>query len=554
MNVAISQLNYTVGDFDTNYKKIKNEIIKYKDKADIIVFSELCLSGYYPFDLLLRDDFKIAQDKVIENLILDSKSMNITIIIGAFTSNTKKGKKLYNSALVISNGNIIFQYNKHLLPVYNIYDEARHFERGQSSPVFELNGKKYGLLICEDIWASYQELYHSAPEDLISNDIKAIFILNGSPSSIDKIKERHFLVSNLSRKFQVPCFYINQVGGNDDIVYDGSSFLSYGNGDLHYTLSSFEEDSKVFNLSNLTLRDDLNKRFRINTTKNIYELIFNQLMIGLRDYVIKSNFSGVVVGSSGGIDSALTIAIAKYALGEKNVTAITMPSHVSSSGSVKDSIQLCKNLGIKLYQREIKEDFKLSCEKFEESFGTLPSSITKENMQARIRGRIIMEYSNHFGVLALSTGNKSEMSVGYATLYGDMNGALNILGDLYKEDVYGLSSYINKHYGQEIIPHNIIIKEPSAELSEDQKDSDSLPPYDILDPILKLYIEGDTLSLDTLKYLENKLKDIPYTEIKRIHILVNKSEFKRKQACPIIRLQNRSFGLGRQVPVINKFI
>ena len=550
MNVVIAQLNYTVGDFESNYKKIKSEMWKYKSKADLIVFSELCISGYYPFDLLLREDFQLAQEQIIERLKSDTLEFNISILIGASVRNLGAGKKLYNSALLISEGKIIFTYHKHLLPVYNIYDEARHFERGQKSPIFQFKGKKYAVLICEDIWATYQRLYHDSPEEFIlGSKVEAVFILNGSPSNIGKMKDRFQIVCDLSVNLEVPCIYSNQVGGNDEIVYDGSSFITDNKGAVKKLLPKFKECSELVNLKKLNYLEN----YRHLNQEDHYTIIYNQLILGLKDYVVKSGFKGVVVGSSGGIDSALTLAIAVHALGADNVNAITMPSIYSSVGSINDSIELCRNLGIKLFERGIGEEYVRSCKDFLNVFGKESSKITQENMQARIRGRIIMEYSNHYGVLALSTGNKSEMSVGYATLYGDMNGALNILGDLYKEDVYGLSNYINKVYGK-VIPQSILLKEPSAELSEDQKDSDSLPPYDLLDPILKIYIEGDTLSKEELALLSYKIKDIPKQEINRIHTLVNRSEFKRKQACPIIRIQNRSFGLGRQIPVVNRFI
>ena len=439
-------------------------------------------------------------------------------------------------------------YHKHLLPVYNIFDEARHFEAGQTSPIFEFQGKKFGVLICEDLWAEFEDHYHASPVSYFESEkVEAVFVLNGSPSNIGKFEERQNIVSDLAKKIQAPVVYVNQVGGNDEIVYDGASFVCDGGGAMKHLLPSFEESVQCVDLEALSLKEACN-----NPYQDVYHLYFEQLKIGLQDYVQKCGFKGIVLGSSGGIDSALTLAIAKYALGAENVVGITMPSVYSSAGSVDDSVKLCENLGVKLFTRPIAEDYQLSCREFEKAFGEQPNKLTQENIQARTRGRIVMEYSNNYGLLALSTGNKSEMSVGYATLYGDMNGALNILGDLYKEDVYALSRYINKRFG-EVIPIAIIDKEPSAELSEDQKDSDSLPPYELLDPTLKLYLEGDVLNEQEVKVLEAQSSKLPAEEIARVHRLVDRSEFKRKQAPPIIQIQKRSFGMGRQIPVVKKF-
>ncbi len=549
MNIVIAQLNYTIGDFEGNFKKIQSAVETFKSQADLIVFSELCVSGYYPFDLLDRADFQAKQAQYIDKVQALTAERECAVLIGASVKNKGVGKALFNAALVIDKGEIIHVYHKHLLPVYNIYDEARHFERGQTSPVFEFRGKQYGVLICEDLWAEFQDYYHESPEkQFIGKNLEVIFVLNGSPSNIGKFTERTQMVSQLAIKVKVPVVYVNQVGGNDEIVYDGASFICDETGNIKHISASFEESVEVVDLSSLATLSTRQNPYQ----DDIYKMYFEQLKVGLRDYVQKCGFKGIVLGSSGGIDSALTLAVAKYALGAENVVGITMPSVYSSEGSVGDSVALCRNLAIKLFTRPIAEDYQLSCREFEKTFGEKPIQLTQENIQARIRGRIVMEYSNNYGVLAVSTGNKSEMSVGYATLYGDMNGALNILGDLYKEDVYALSRYINRTYG-EIIPVAIIDKEPSAELSEDQKDSDSLPPYELLDPTLKLYLEGDMLSEDEIADLKEKASLLAESEVERVHRLVDRSEFKRKQASPIIRIQKRSFGMGRQVPVAQQF-
>ncbi len=547
MKVTLAQLNYTIGDFSGNLQKIKNAI-KENNTSDIIIFSELAISGYYPFDLLDRRDFLDAHQAALEQIIKFTENLNCYVLIGAIAKNTRgKGKEIYNAALLIHKGKLVSQYYKHLLPVYNIHDEARHFESGQLSPVMQIKGKNFAVFVCEDIWHKAQGYASIDPVlQCTQPDIEGVFVLNASPSNIGKSSARKEVVTYLAKKLQAPVVYVNQVGGNDEIVFDGASFVTDSQGNIIHQAKIFEEDI-------LTLDFPFQTGNQIIECIRTYEsFLFEQLKLGLRDYIQKCGFKGIVVGCSGGIDSALVIAIATYALGAENVFAITMPSVYSSEGSVLDSEALCKNLGVKLYTRPIGEEFQLSCKQYEESFGKPPSKLTKENIQARIRGRVVMEFSNDNGVLAVSTGNKSEMSVGYATLYGDMNGAINLLGDLYKQDVYAVSKYINEIYGEKI-PPAIITKEPSAELSEDQKDSDSLPPYDLLDATLKLYIEGDMLDkeeVDKLKTLESKL---PQSEVKRIHRLVDFAEFKRKQAPPIIRVQRRSFGLGRQLPVAQRY-
>jgi len=339
------------------------------------------------------------------------------------------------------------------------------------------------------------------------------------------------------------------VGGNDELVFDGGSFVVNSAGRLAYQMASFKEQ-----IGEIELQDIAHKEVDFNALSD-NDVMFNQTVLGIRDYVHKCAFSKVVIGSSGGIDSALTLAICCAAIGGENVTAITMPSEYSSPGSVNDSQLLCQNLGVRLLTCPITQEFQLAVQQFELMTGVKPSSLTQENMQARIRGRILMEYSNHFSALVVSTGNKSEMSVGYATLYGDMNGGINLLGDLYKMDVYALAKFINKRAGKAIIPDSIIEKQPSAELSKDQADSDSLPEYPLLDAILKLYIEGDVLDAQERQHCEKIIAQFGATgqEIAAIHKMVDSAEFKRRQAPPIIRVRKRSFGMGRWLPVAAKY-
>lgn len=549
-SIGFAQLNYTICDFESNFLKISEAYLKLANDTELVVFSELCISGYYPKDLIEDVKFQELQTNSIrklQNLTIDKKAW---LVVGAVTqNNTGIGKRWFNSLLVIGDGVIKGTYNKHLLPTYNIFDENRHFEAGREVLVLNKNGKKLGFLICEDLWNDKAKDYSDNPvQKTLINDIDVLISINASPSNIGKSEQRIKLMQDIVTKYNTPMLYVNQTGANDEIVFDGGSFFLTKDGDVTFVAPYFEEKVGVVSevkenywQSNI----DIDK-------KNTIEVIYNHAILGLKDYMTKQGFKKVVVGSSGGIDSALTIALAVKALGAENVTAITMPSKYSSKGSINDSVTLCKNLGVKLYTHEIEEEVVLAINNFEKSFSTKPTGLTIENIQARIRGRILMEYSNNFGSLVLSTGNKSEMAVGYATLYGDMNGGLNLIGDLYKMEVYELSKYINKIYGFFAIPEEIINKEPSAELREDQKDSDSLPPYPILDAILRNHIEfcyNDKKQLEEdNKILQNVSEDL----IISIKQKVKAAEFKRKQAPPIIRIHKLSFGSGRQIPIVHK--
>lgn len=551
MKIAMGQMNYKIGDFSGNFSKIEKFVMSNKSKAELFVFSELCLSGYFPRDLILNETFISVQNEYFEKVKKLSKTAKSSIMIGYIEKNEGHGKPFYNSLAVFTKGEQVFNYRKQLLPTYNIFDEKRYFEEGavDQPMVFNLNGHKVGVIICEDGWDESldKKLYNASPLKAVkSQNPDFVISINASPSNIGKAEQRLEVFSKaVSEILKVPFLYVNQVGANDQIVFDGASFIMNSKGILTGQLDFFKEDESIINVfSTEYISSHKNSKFPTQE-----ELFYEQIVLGLRDYCNKIGFTKVVVGSSGGIDSALTLALAVDALGSDNVFAITMPCHYSSSGSVDDSVSLCKNLGIKLYHRSIVKDFDIAVEEYKNSFNEEPVRITKENMQARIRGRILMEFSNNNGALVLSTGNKSEMSVGYATLYGDMNGGLNLIGDLYKMQVYALSKYINSKSGFEIIPQVIIDKEPSAELSPDQKDSDALPEYPVLDAILKLYIEKDCLNQQEIDKEQEILKDISDVVINKTIKLVHKSEFKRFQAPPIIRVQYRSFGFGRQIPI-----
>ncbi len=559
LRIVLAQLNYRLCDYGANVAKIVRAIEENR-RADLIVFSELAVSGYYPQDLVEEPDFLARQQKALEQILAASRSNMANacpyIAIGAVTKNAGVGKPLHNSLLLVRNGEVVLAYHKQLLPTYDVFDERRHFEPGEDrSAVMLINGHRIGFLVCEDGWNIDERDYRANPVRTLCNDgVDLIISINASPSNVGKQRLRHDLFARVSREHWVPMVYVNQVGANDQIVFDGASFAVDPAIGVVHELPLFQEATEEIIYDNQAfsaLGNQLNKPVERYLTDP--EFYYQQIKIGLRDYVEKVGFRGVVVGSSGGIDSALTIALAADTLGADNVKAITMPSIYSSAGSINDSKSLCDNVGVELYQHDISALFKAYNENFQRSFGIGSSKLTRENVQARIRGTVLMEFSNHFGNLVVSTGNKSEMSVGYATLYGDMNGGLNLIGDLYKTEVYALARYYNVMHGREVIPAAILEKEPSAELSEGQRDTDSLPPYSVLDQILKLHIEGARLRADERREAEARIAALEASgqkgSIARVHAMVARAEFKRRQAPPIIRCRARAFGNGRQMPI-----
>ncbi len=553
MKILMVQCNFTVGDFSGNKQKIMDIIWRHGHDHDLIVFSELCLSGYYPMDLIHQPGFLAAQHDVIGELRIATQSLKAAIVIGFIDQNHWTGKAHHNGLMVLAKGVTQLVYHKRLLPTYNIFDEARHFEPGNLPGMLMLNGVRIGFAICEDLWNDDEDGdYAMMPIKLLARDNPDFIVsINASPSNLHKHSERLVRFQKLSAKYQIPLVYVNQVGGNDEIVFDGNSFVTDEKGQLRVQLKAFAEDeaSIEFNTEQ-GFRTLTEAKFNAPTDAEFY---YQQIVMGLRDYVEKCGFRSVVVGSSGGIDSALTLALARDALGAEHVAAITMPSRYSSQGSVGDSEILCRNLGIKLFNAPIEAQFKQATNDFTAAFGHAPSRLTQENMQARIRGRILMEYSNHHGNLVLSTGNKSEMSVGYATLYGDMNGGLNLIGDLYKMEVYALARYFNERHGRELIPQSIIDKAPSAELFEGQTDQDSLPPYPVLDAILRLYVERDLLIAQEIEDNSALIARYPDVDIDRVLRMVDIAEFKRRQAPPIIRVHKKSFGIGRRIPIAKQW-
>jgi NAD+ synthetase len=547
-----AQLNYTIGDFNSNADKISNAYLSMAEKTDWVVFSELCLSGYYPHDLLTRNDFMQQQTAALLKLQQLTVGKKAWMVVGGVQKNTSGvGKEFMNGLWILGDGMIQATYQKQLLPTYNIFDERRHFEPGNTSLIVRRAGQRVGFVICEDAWnLSHQEYAADPVEKIAAQGVDIIVSLNASPSNVGKAKQRQELMQRVCNKYQTSILYVNQVGVNDEIVFDGGSFSLNKHGLVHFSAPICEEATGV--LYHSTERSWFTSEPSVHVISDV-ELTRRHAVTGLRDYMSKQGFKKVVVGSSGGIDSALTLALAVEALGAECVTAITMPSQYSSTGSVSDSVALCNNLNVNLLDRAIEDEVQLAIKNFTNSFGSAPSVLTIENIQARIRGRILMEYSNNFGALVLSTGNKSEMSVGYATLYGDMNGGINLIGDLYKMEVYALSEHLNKSAGVEIIPQAIIDKAPSAELRPGQRDDDTLPPYPLLDAILRRYVETSEVSESQWALDETLISSTSKEVIKNVLALVDKNEFKRRQAPPIIRMHARSFGRGRQMPIVHKF-
>lgn len=548
MKILMTQLNYQIADIEGNTQKILAVMNQYGHEVDLIVFTELCITGYYPKDLLYQRTLIEAQNEAIEQLKVATQGLRAAIVLGYVQQNTGSGKPYFNSLGLYENGKQVIACQKQLLPVYNIFDEARHFEPGSETGVIEFRGQKLGFLICEDGWEnSAHPMYKRNPvKDLELAGVDTIISINASPGNIGKQQQRYELLVQTAKRCKANLVYVNQVGGMDDIVFDGGSIALNNNGETLAQSRFYEED--------LTLVDLTQTEIFPTNIQDKMAVIAQQLKLGLLDYCRKTGFDSVVIGSSGGIDSAVTIALAVWALGADKVMAITMPSPFSSEGSWADSEVLCENLGIPLINAPIREQFQLDCEEFEKRFGQRPSGLTQENMQARTRAKILMAYSNHFGNLVLSTGNKSEISVGYCTLYGDMGGGLSLIGDLYKMEVYALAKYLNEQVFQgKGIPEPIIDKEPSAELSPDQKDSDSLPPYPILDAILHYYIEEDYLTEQEKISYQETLSKVDADTINKVRKMVSRAEYKRQQAAPVIRVHHRAFGIGRQIPLTSKF-
>lgn len=556
MNIAVAQLNFRINDFEGNLKLMIDAIKKAEnEQVDLIVFSELSICGYPPLDFLEQRDFISRCEENIR--ILAGYAKNIGIILGAPAINpNEKGKKLYNAAYLLANKEIAAVRYKTLLPTYDIFDEYRYFEPNEEFNIVEYKGLKIALTICEDIWDDQPvennfartRLYPVSPMDqLIQLHPDIMINISASPFAANRLNAREeVLLQNVS-KYKIPLIYCNQVGANTELIFDGASTIIDANGNIVDRFGSFISETRQYRVENLmnpadirvtNIEANLSEEYRI-------EMMHKALVFGTKDYFLKMGFKKAVLGLSGGIDSALTLVLAIEALGTDNVLPVLMPSQFSSDHSISDSVKLAENLGVKWIRVDIHPMVDTFLKQLRPEFDNLPEDVTEENIQARIRGVILMALANKKNMILLNTSNKSEAAVGYGTLYGDMNGGLSVIGDVYKTDVYALARSINQH--QEVIPSHIIDKAPSAELRPDQKDSDSLPDYDVLDAVLYRYIEmKEPLAAIIHAGFSKEI-------VEKVITMVNRSEYKRFQSPPILRVSSKAFGIGRRMPIVARY-
>jgi NAD+ synthetase len=543
MKIALAQLNPTVGDFAGNSAKILEFAWRAQQRgADLAVFSELCLCGYLPMDLIERPQFI---DRNERELVCLAKQLPIPSIVGyAARATGSTGKSAANAAALLANGKIEFVQHKMLLPTYDVFDESRYFQPAAAQHVFSFGGQNLGITVCEDIWNDKtfwaKPLYERDPvAELRAQRATLIINISGSPYTIDKLALRLEMLRALAKSHGLPVVYVNQVGGNDSLVFDGGSVVVLPDGRIPAQASSFEQDLVLFDTQ--TNSGELHAQHPTEL-----HLVFQALICGTRDYVCKSGFRAVVVGLSGGIDSSVVAAIAVAALGPENVVGVSMPGPYSSEGSRADARQLAENLGIKFLTIPISNVFDSYRNALADAFRGCPENVAEENLQARVRGNYLMALSNKFGSMVLSTGNKSEMAVGYCTLYGDMAGGLAMLSDVPKTMVYALAELINRE--RELIPRASLEKPPSAELRLNQTDQDSLPPYEVLDRILRAYLE-EVKSPEEIAAQFGFDSDL----VRSIASKVDRNEYKRRQAPPGLKITSRAFGLGRPFPIVQKF-
>ena len=568
LRLAMAQINVVVGDVEGNARKIVEWMDRARDvDADIVTFPELALTGYPPEDLLLKPQFIDANLEALDKIV--SRTRDITAIIGF----VDRRDDIFNAAAIAQNGKLVTSYHKIYLPNYGVFDELRYFQPGSQCPVFQIDRATIGVSICEDIW------YPDGPVVLqaLSGGAEVIINISSSPYHAGKRRWREHMLATRAGDNTVIVAYNNLVGAQDELVFDGDSMVLDENGDLIARGKQFEEDLVVVDLDigsvfRKRLHDPRRRQQKFNQpAPQVFALasgsrrhstlparpqpvllsddaeIYRALVVGTRDYVVKNGFRKVVLGLSGGIDSALTAGVAVDALGSENVVGVLMPSEFSSHGSIEDSEQLGKNLGIELLTIPITEPFHAFKTALKAAFKGAKPDVTEENLQARIRGTYLMSLSNKFGWLVLSTGNKSEVSSGYCTLYGDMAGGFAVLKDVMKTTVFRLAEYCNRLAGRERIPRVIIEKPPSAELRPNQLDSDTLPPYEVLDPILKAYVEEDRSFSEMI--------DMGFDEqiVRRVIHMVDTNEYKRRQAAPGVKITPRAFGRDRRMPITNRF-
>jgi NAD+ synthase (glutamine-hydrolysing) len=545
MKIALGQINSTVADFTGNCEKILAFTERaVAEGADMIVFPELAVCGYPPLDLMTYPAFIDRSRTAVESLLV-SLPHGIAVALGHIGRNqSKTGKAFRNTVSVLYNGRIVHSQHKTLLPTYDVFDEDRYFEPASERKVFDFMGLRIGFAVCEDIWAENigdsRLTYHIDPvKELGEAGVDLLITPSASPFYSGKTEIRRTLVEDISRRYACFTLYVNAVGANDLLIFDGNSLTAAPGGDIITHCSSFMEDMQILDTGNFERVPEQNLQEIGNKLENLEKA----LILGVSDYMRKNGFSRVNLGLSGGIDSALVAVIAAEAMGPENVHAYAMPSRYSSDHSLTDAVRLAQNLGIGFEVVPIEGVFSASLEALKESFAGTESDLTEENIQARIRGLLLMAWSNKKGSLLLTTGNKSEMAVGYCTLYGDMAGSLAVIGDLFKTEVFELCRYINRKAGYALIPENILTKPPSAELRPDQKDEDSLPPYDILDGILKAHI------MECKSFEEIIALGYEPDTVRHIIRLTEKSEYKRRQAAIVLKVSEKAFGYGRRIPI-----
>jgi NAD+ synthase (glutamine-hydrolysing) len=559
MKIGFAQINTTVGDLSGNCDLIIRAYERLAAAgAELVLTPELAITGYPPQDLVFKSRF------VPENLaILDKLHARVedaALLVGFVDRNAGRGKPFRNAAALLERGKPIRKTYKSLLPTYDVFDEERYFQPAESVEPFDVHGKKIGVTICEDIWTEHylpRPLYDCEPvRSLVEQGAEIIVNLSSSPFSLHKPAIRYEMVAGLARAHQRPICYCNLIGGNDQLVFDGNSFAVNAAGKLIAQLAAFREDEKVVDTDSTAAME-----FHEGKTPG---QLFSALSLGVRDYFRKCGFHSAVVGLSGGVDSAVTAVIAVDALGAENVTGVSMPSQYSSRGSIDDARTLARNLGIKLLEIPIGDAFAVFKSQFKEIFKGLPENETEENMQPRLRAMTLMALSNKFGHLVLSTGNKSELAVGYCTIYGDMAGGLAVISDVPKTMVYELARWVNSDYAARsdyrrdppspdsgvagIIPRSTIDKAPSAELKPNQKDQDTLPPYEILDQILQLYVEENLSARDIIA------RGFDEKTVRWVQRRVDLNEYKREQAAPGLKVTSRAFGLGRRMPIAQRYV
>ncbi len=547
MKIALAQINTTVGDLGGNAEKIRSFAGRAAEGgARVVVFPELTLTGYPPRDLLEKESFLDGVEQHLERLAGETAGLGVSIICGTVTrTGSSSGNPIYNTAAVLEGGRVAFRQNKMLLPSYDVFDEKRYFEPAAKQSPLSLDGSPTALTVCEDAWNDKQywerRLYSRDPvEELAQSGSRLLISINASPYHMGKRTQRHEIFAATARRFRLPLVYVNQVGGNDQLVFDGSSFAMDAEGRVVTAAASFEEDLAFFDSDALT-------GDRHETYPDECEAAYQALVAGTRDYIRKCGFQRVIIGLSGGIDSSLTAAIAVDAVGKENVTGIGMPGPYSSEHSVTDARDLARNLGIRFELISIREQYEAFLKALDPVMDGGTVGVTQENLQSRLRGVTLMALSNKWGALVLTTGNKSELAVGYCTLYGDMCGGLAVISDVPKTLVYALSRVANKrHPGA--IPESVFTKPPSAELRPDQKDTDSLPEYDVLDQILRGYVENN----ESPQRIADALH-LPVTLVRDIVNKVDRNEYKRQQAAPGLKVTTKAFGIGRRFPIAQRF-